>query len=122
MRQRSSIRRHTNKRQSAGFTLIEVTLALIIFAMMTILFAAVFPMTVRGAQYSGNYTPKYFLASAVFIGSCLITCANFVNSFSESFDASTVNAFILASASVSVLASMDISKKYFFIVSGCLYV
>ncbi len=61
MRQRNIARRRTSKRR-AGFTLIEVTLALIVFAMMTILFAAVFPMTVRGAQYSGNYTQAALIA------------------------------------------------------------
>lgn len=58
MRQRNSFARcHT-----AGFTLVEVTLALIVFAMMTVLFAAVFPMTVRGAQYGGNYTQGAMIA------------------------------------------------------------
>ncbi len=50
------------RRRTAGFTLVEVTLALIVFAMMTILFAAVFPMTVRGAQYGGNYTQGAMIA------------------------------------------------------------
>ncbi len=58
MRQRKFI----HHRRARGFTLIEVTLALIVFAMMTILFAAVFPMTIRGAQYSGNYTQAAMIA------------------------------------------------------------
>ena len=58
MRQRKSFHR----RREAGFTLVEVTLALIVFAMMTVLFAAVFPMTIRGAQYSGNYTQAAMIA------------------------------------------------------------
>lgn len=57
MRQRNSV-----TRRAAGFTLIEVTLALIVFAMMTVLFAAVFPMTMRGAQYGGNYTQAAMIA------------------------------------------------------------
>ena len=62
MRQRSIARCRITHRRTAGFTLIEVTLALIVFAMMTILFAAVFPMAVRGAQYSGNYTQAAMIA------------------------------------------------------------
>ncbi len=46
----------------SGFTLAEVMLALVILAMMTIMFGAVFPMAVRGAQYSGNYTQAASLA------------------------------------------------------------
>lgn len=62
MRQSRIARRRTNKPRAAGFTLVEVTLALIVFAMMTILFAAVFPMTMRGAQYGGNYTQAAMIA------------------------------------------------------------
>lgn len=58
MRQRNS----TFRRRQAGFTLIEVTLALVVFAMMTVLFAAVFPMATRGAQYGGNYTQAAMIA------------------------------------------------------------
>jgi Tfp pilus assembly protein PilV len=47
---------------SSGFTITEVALALVIFAMMVVLFAAVFPMTVRGAQYGGNYTQAASIA------------------------------------------------------------
>lgn len=43
------------RRRQRGFTLIEVSLSLVIFAMMTLMFAAVFPMAVRGAQYSSRY-------------------------------------------------------------------
>ena len=58
MRQRNS----PSRQRKAGFTLMEVTLALIVFAMMTVLFAAVFPMTMRGAQYGGNYTQAAMIA------------------------------------------------------------
>lgn len=50
------------RRSQRGFTIAEVSLALIVFAMMTILFAAVFPMAVRGAHYSGNYAQAAMLA------------------------------------------------------------
>lgn len=40
----------------AGFTILEVTLAMFIFLIMMMLFAAVFPAVVRGAQFSNNYT------------------------------------------------------------------
>lgn len=43
-------------RRRAGFTLIEVALALIVFLMMTLMFAAVFPIAVRAAQFSNNYS------------------------------------------------------------------
>ncbi len=52
----------SKKRRQSGFTLVEVALALIVFAMMTILFAAVFPMAVRGAQYSNNYAQAAMVA------------------------------------------------------------
>ena len=45
-----------------GFTVMEVTLALVIFTMMTLLFGAVLPMAVRGAQHSGNYNQAAALA------------------------------------------------------------
>lgn len=45
-----------------GFTLAEVMLSLVVFAMMALMFGAVFPMSVRGAQYSGNYTQAVGLA------------------------------------------------------------
>ena len=50
------------RRQAAGFTITEVALALVIFTLMVVLFAAVFPMTVRGAQYGNNYTQAAMLA------------------------------------------------------------
>ena len=50
------------RRRRAGITITEVALTLIIFAMMTMLFAAVFPMTIRGAQYSGNYSQAAMIA------------------------------------------------------------
>lgn len=45
-----------------GFTMIEVCLALVVFLMMTLMFAAVFPTVVRGAKMSDNYTQATFLA------------------------------------------------------------
>jgi prepilin-type N-terminal cleavage/methylation domain-containing protein len=39
----------------SGFTLIEVVIAMIIFLMMVLMFAAVFPIAVRGAIFSNNY-------------------------------------------------------------------
>ncbi|MBV9850326.1 MAG: prepilin-type N-terminal cleavage/methylation domain-containing protein [Armatimonadetes bacterium] len=50
------------RRRQRGFTLMEVTLALIIFLMMTLVFAAVFPVAVRGAQFSNNYAQAAQLA------------------------------------------------------------
>src|SRR5579875_2246469 len=47
---------------SRGFTMIEVCLALVVFLMMTLMFAAVFPTVVRGAKMSDNYTQATFLA------------------------------------------------------------
>jgi len=40
----------------------EIALAIMIFALMTLMFAAVFPMAVRGAQYSSNYAQATLLA------------------------------------------------------------
>ncbi len=40
--------------QAQGFTLIEVSLALIVFMMMTMIFAAVFPVVLRAGQMDGN--------------------------------------------------------------------
>ena len=45
-----------------GFTMAEVMMALAVFTMMTLMFAAVFPMAVRGAQYSSNYAQGSMLA------------------------------------------------------------
>ena len=45
-----------------GFTVMEVTLALVIFTMMTLLFGAVLPVAVRGAKHSGNYNQAAALA------------------------------------------------------------
>lgn len=41
--------------RSRGFTLIEVCLALIVFLMMTLVFAAVFPVALSAAKTSDNY-------------------------------------------------------------------
>lgn len=40
----------------------EVTLALVIFTMMTLMFGAVLPVAVRGAKHSGNYNQAAALA------------------------------------------------------------
>ncbi len=40
----------------------EVTLALIIFTLMTLMFGAVLPVAVRGAKHSGNYNQAAALA------------------------------------------------------------
>ncbi len=40
----------------------EVVLALVIFTMMTLMFGAVLPIAVRGAQHSGNYSQAAALA------------------------------------------------------------
>ena len=50
------------KAQRGGFTIAEIALALVVFAMMTMMFAAVFPMAVRGAQYSSNYAQATLVA------------------------------------------------------------
>lgn len=52
---------HKSKCQH-GFTLMEVTLSLIIFTLMTLLFGAVLPIAVRGAKHGGNYSQAAALA------------------------------------------------------------
>jgi len=49
-------------RARCAFTLLEVVLAMTIFMMMTLVFAAVFPITVQAAHYSNNYTQAALLA------------------------------------------------------------
>ena len=44
----------TSRRQR-GFTIMEVVLAMTVFLMMVLMFAAAFPLTVRAAQFSSNY-------------------------------------------------------------------
>lgn len=46
---------YKRRTEKSGFTLIEVSLALIVFLMMTLMFAAVFPMALRAAKFSNNY-------------------------------------------------------------------
>ena len=58
----SVLKCRARRRAQRGFTIAEVALAMIIFAMMTLMFAAVFPMAVRGAQYSSNYAQAATLA------------------------------------------------------------
>lgn len=50
------------KSRTGGFTIAEVALALVVLAMMTMMFAAVFPIAVRGAQYSSDYAQASLLA------------------------------------------------------------
>lgn len=54
--------RQRNKARQGGFTIVEVALSLIVFAMMAMMFGAVFPMAVRGAQYSSNYAQATLVA------------------------------------------------------------
>jgi Tfp pilus assembly protein PilV len=54
--------RRRNRRSQQGFTLAEVVLALIVFLMMTLMFAAVFPIAVRSAHYSNYYAQAALLA------------------------------------------------------------
>lgn len=49
------IRRPRPVRSAAGFTLVEVGMALVVFMMMTLVFAAIFPIAVRGSKMSDNY-------------------------------------------------------------------
>lgn len=51
-----SIKRLRRSAAGRGFTLVEVTLALIVFLMMTLVFAAVFPTALRSAKFSNNYS------------------------------------------------------------------
>jgi len=58
-----SIDRKTNRRKNQqGFSLAEVVFALIIFLMMTMVFAAVFPIIIRSAHYSNDYAQASLLA------------------------------------------------------------
>jgi type II secretory pathway pseudopilin PulG len=50
------------RKQTRGFTLMEVALALTVFVLMTVMFAAVFPMVAQGSQFSGNYSQAAMLA------------------------------------------------------------
>lgn len=55
MTERAPSRRATTKDFTKGFTLIEVTVAMMIFLAMVLMFAAVFPLAVRTALFSNNY-------------------------------------------------------------------
>src|SRR5665213_2233888 len=44
-----------NKARQQGFTLMEVTLGMVIAVMMITVFAAVFPLAVAASKYSNNY-------------------------------------------------------------------
>ena len=59
------IRMHPNaltSRRQRGFTIMEVVLAMTVFLMMVLMFAAAFPLTVRAAQFSSNYAQATQLA------------------------------------------------------------
>jgi type II secretory pathway pseudopilin PulG len=49
------MKRQRKRSRHTGFTLIEVTLAMVVFLMMTIVFAAVFPVAFRASRMSNNY-------------------------------------------------------------------
>ncbi len=51
-----------HKKAQRGFTIAEIALSLIVFAMMAMMFGAVFPMAVRGAQYGSNYAQATLVA------------------------------------------------------------
>jgi hypothetical protein len=50
------------RRSAQGSMMVEVTLALIIFTMMVLLFAAVFPISVRAAHFSNYYAEATMIA------------------------------------------------------------
>jgi Tfp pilus assembly protein PilV len=50
------------KRCLRGFTIIEVTISMMVFLMMILVFAAVFPFAVRTAQFSNNYSQAALIA------------------------------------------------------------
>jgi type II secretory pathway pseudopilin PulG len=52
----------TRRKAQRGFTIAEIALSLIVFAMMAMMFGAVFPMAVRGAQYGSNYAQATLVA------------------------------------------------------------
>ena len=54
--------RRRTKRRQRGFTLMEVTLSLIIFTLMTLMFGAVLPIAVRGAKHGNNYSQAAAIA------------------------------------------------------------
>lgn len=60
------IMRHTNRGQrrsrTKGFTIVECIFSMIIFMMMILVFAAVFPFAVRTAQFSNNYAQASLIA------------------------------------------------------------
>lgn len=45
-----------------GFSLAELAIAMFVFGMMTLIFAAAFPIATRGAHVSGNYAQASLLA------------------------------------------------------------
>ena len=56
------VRRRRRGSTQQGFTLMEVTLSLIIFTLMTLLFGAVLPIAVRGAKHGTDYSQAAALA------------------------------------------------------------
>jgi prepilin-type N-terminal cleavage/methylation domain-containing protein len=55
----SQINKRKNQR---GFTLAEVALSLIVFAMMSLVFSAVFPIAIKSAHYSNYYSQAALIA------------------------------------------------------------
>ena len=45
-----------------GFTLVEVMMSMMVFTMMILIFAAVFPFALRTAEFSNNYSQAALLA------------------------------------------------------------
>jgi len=58
-RRTKQISRRTKQR---GFSLVELAIALFVFAMMTLIFAAAFPIATRGAHVGANYAQATLLA------------------------------------------------------------
>ncbi len=49
-------------RHQRGFTMMEVVFAMVIFLMMVLVFAAVFPLAVTASKYSNNYNQAVMIA------------------------------------------------------------
>ena len=54
--------RQRNHQSDSAFTLVEVTLAMIVFLMMVMVFAAVFPLAARSAKFANYYAQASMLA------------------------------------------------------------
>lgn len=49
-------------RRGGGFTMVEVMISMMVFTMMIMIFAAVFPFALRTAEFSNNYSQAALLA------------------------------------------------------------